>query len=177
MVRGWGGVSKEFELAYKEFYPVLIRVAYRICGSMEVSEDLCQEAFVRYYERMDTIPPGDQARYWMIRVVKNLAFNYEKRKGRERNAHRKHFYEPKPEIVNQGEKSLLEDEAKKLVQDALMKLPYKMRVVLSLKEYANLSYKQIGEILKISEGNVKIRVFRARQKLSEILDKGDVYVP
>jgi RNA polymerase sigma-70 factor, ECF subfamily len=170
-------VSKDFELAYKEFYPVLIRVAFRITGSMEVSEDLCQEAFVRYYERMDKIPPGDQAKYWMIRVVKNLAFNHEKRKGRERNAYQKHYHEPKAEIVNDGEKELMQDESKKLVQIALMKLPYKMRVVLSLKEYANLNYKQIGEILKISEGNVKIRVFRARQKLSEILDKGDVYVP
>ncbi|MBF9015901.1 MULTISPECIES: RNA polymerase sigma factor [unclassified Oceanispirochaeta] len=170
-------MSKDFELAYKEFYPVLIRVAYRITGSQEVSEDLCQEAFVRYYERMDKIPPGDQAKYWMIRVVKNLAFNHEKRKGRERNAYQKHYHEPKAEIVNDGEKGLMEDESKKLVQNALMKLPYKMRVVLSLKEYANLNYKQIGEILKISEGNVKIRVFRARQKLSEILDKGDVYVP
>lgn len=170
-------MSKDFELAYKEFYPVLIRVAFRITGSMEVSEDLCQEAFVRYYERMDKIPPGDQAKYWMIRVIKNLAFNHEKRKGRERNAYQKHYHEPKAEIVNDGEKELMQDESKKLVQTALMKLPYKMRVVLSLKEYANLNYKQIGEILKISEGNVKIRVFRARQKLSEILDKGDVYVP
>ena len=83
----------------------------------------------------------------------------------------------KEEIKTLVAQGMEEDEAKKLVQDALMKLPYKMRVVLSLKEYANLSYKQIGEILKISEGNVKIRVFRARQKLSEILDKGDVYVP
>ena len=170
-------MSENFELAYKEFYPVLIRVAYRITGSMEVSEDLCQEAFIRYYERIDKIPTGDQAKYWMIRVVKNLAFNHEKRKGRERNAYQKHYHEPKAEIINDGEKGLMEDESKKLVQGALMKLPYKMRVVLSLKEYANLNYKQIGEILKISEGNVKIRVFRARQKLSEILDKGDVYVP
>ncbi len=170
-------MSKDFELAYKEFYPVLIRVAYRITGSMEVSEDLCQEAFVRYYERMDKIPAGEQSKFWMIRVVKNLAYNHEKRKGRERNAYQKHYHEPKAEIVNDGEKNLMEDEAKKLVQEALMKLPYKMRVVLSLKEYAGLNYKQIGEILKISEGNVKIRVFRARQKLSEILDKGEVYVP
>ena len=176
MLKGWSPVSKEFEQAYKEFYPLLIRVAYRITGSMEVSEDLCQEAFVRYYERIDKIPAGEQSKFWMIRVVKNLAYNHEKRKGRERNAYQKHFHEPKPEIVNQGEKGLMKDESKKLVQEALLKLPYKMRVVLTLKEYGNLNYKQIGEILKISEGNVKIRVFRARQKLSEILDKEEVYV-
>lgn len=170
-------MSIDFEQTYNELYPLLMRVAYRITGSTSVSEDLCQEAFIRYYERIYKIPPGDQAKYWLIRVVKNLAFNHEKRKGRERNAYQKYYHEPKPEITNQGEKGLMEDESKRLVQEALMQLPYKMRVVLTLKEYGNLNYKQIGEILKISEGNVKIRVFRARQKMSEILKKGEVYVP
>lgn len=170
-------MSKEFEQTYNELYPLLMRVAYRITGCTSVSEDLCQEAFVRYFERMDKIPAGEQSKFWLIRVVKNLAYNHEKRKGRERNAYQKYYYEPKPEIVNQGEKGLMEDESKRMVQEALMKLPYKMRVVLTLKEYAGLNYKQIGEILKISEGNVKIRVFRARQKISDILGKGEVYVP
>ncbi len=166
-----------FEQAYNDFFPLLIRIAYRITGSMEVSEDLCQEAFVRYYERIDHIPAGEQSKYWLIRVVKNLAYNHEKRKGRERNAYQKHYHEPRAELVNQGEKGLMEDESRKLVQEALLKLPYKIRVVLTLKEYGNLNYKQIGEILNISEGNVKIRVYRARQKLSEILDREEVYVP
>jgi len=170
-------VSIDFEQTYNELYPLLMRVAYRITGSTTASEDLCQEAFIRYYERIDKIPPGDQAKYWLIRVVKNLAFNHEKRKGRERKAYHKYYHEPKPEITNQGETGLMEDESKRMVQDALMQLPYKMRVVLTLKEYGGLNYKQIGEILKISEGNVKIRVFRARQKMSEILKKGEIYVP
>ncbi len=170
-------MSKDFEQTYNELYPLLMRVAYRITGSNAVSEDLCQEAFIRYFERMDKIPPGDQSKFWLIRVIKNLALNHEKRKGRERNAYQKYYHEPKPEITNQGEKGLMEDESKRMVQEALMELPYKMRVVLTLKEYGGLNYKQIGEILNISEGNVKIRVFRARQKLSEILSKGDVYVP
>ncbi len=170
-------LSRDFEQSYQDFYPLLVRIAYRITGSMEVSEDLCQEAFIRYYERVDSIPPGEQSKYWLIRVVKNLAYNHEKRKGREKDAYQRHYHEPRAELVNQGEAGLMEDESRKLVQEALLKLPYKMRVVLTLKEYGNLNYKQIGEILNISEGNVKIRVFRARQKLSEILDREEVYVP
>ena len=47
-----------------------------------------------------------------------------------------------------------------------------MRTVLVLKEYGQLNYKEIGSILGITEGNVKVRVFRARERLLELL-KGD----
>ncbi len=47
-------------------------------------------------------------------------------------------------------------------------LPYKLRVVLVLKEYEGLSYREIGSIMGISEGNVKVRVYRGREKLEKI---------
>jgi RNA polymerase sigma-70 factor (ECF subfamily) len=43
---------------------------------------------------------------------------------------------------------------------------------LIFKEYGDLNYKEIGRILGISEGNVKVRVFRARERLSAILNRG-----
>ena len=58
------------------------------------------------------------------------------------------------------------------MQRALQRLPEKMRTVLVLKEYGQLNYKEIGSILGITEGNVKVRVFRARERLLELL-KGD----
>lgn len=171
------GSEQDFDDLYHQFFPVLVKIVYRITGSASVSEDLCQEAFIRYYERLDKLPGGDQARFWLIRVVKNLAYNHEKRKGRERVAYEKFFHEPKRDTTNEGEKAILEDESKKAVQEALMKIPYKLRTVLILKEYGDMDYKDIAASLKISEGNVKVRVFRARKLLSEILEKGDVYVP
>ena len=49
-----GDNEKEtFEELYDDFYPKLHKVAYRIVGRLDVAEELCQEAFVRYYERRD----------------------------------------------------------------------------------------------------------------------------
>jgi len=169
--------EKEFDDIYHQFFPVLVKIVYRITGSVSVSEDLCQEAFIRYYERRDKLPGGDQAKFWLIRVVKNLAYNHEKRKGRERLAYEKFYHEPKKVESNEGERTILEDESKKAVQEALLKIPYKLRMVLILKEYGEMDYKDIAASLKISEGNVKVRVFRARKLLSEYLEKGEVYVP
>jgi RNA polymerase sigma-70 factor (ECF subfamily) len=51
-----------------------------------------------------------------------------------------------------------------------------LKEVLILKEYADLNYKDIGAQLGISEGNVKVRVFRAREQLSKIIGENDVYL-
>ena len=56
------------------------------------------------------------------------------------------------------------------------KLPEKLRMILILREYAEMNYKEIGKILGITEGNVKIRVFRAREQLAKIIGEDDVYM-
>ena len=61
--------------------------------------------------------------------------------------------------------------------DALEKLPQNLKMVLVLREYAELNYKEIGRVLGITEGNVKVRVFRAREQLSKLIGEEDVYLP
>jgi len=53
--------------------------------------------------------------------------------------------------------------------DALEKLPDNLRTVLVLKEYSEMNYREIGQALGINEGNVKVRVFRARERLTALL--------
>lgn len=171
-----GGTRDSFDSIYEKLFPMLMRIVYRITGDMDASEDLCQEAFIRFYERRDAFPSEDQAKYWLIRVAKNLSYNYEKRKGRERRAYERVTQQPqRPE--ESGETSVLKKESQHMIQGALDALPYKLRVVLVLKEYGGLDYKTIGSILGISEGNVKVRVFRARERLATIFQEGEVYVP
>lgn len=165
----------EFKKVYDAVYPLLYRIAYRITGDSYVSEDLCQEAFIRYYRRVIPLPSVDQAKYWLIRVVKNLALNFEKRRGREKRAYDRYLYEPKP-VVRSGETELLRNESAKLVQSALEKLPVKLRTVIVLREYGGLSYREIAKVVGISESNVKVRVFRAREQLKKHLDEEEVHV-
>ncbi len=160
----------EFRRLYDTVFPILFRVSYRITNSEEAAEDLCQEAFFRLYEKNMVFPSPDEAKYWLIRVVKNAALNYAKRKERERKAYQRAFKEDTRE-QDTGEGILLKKESREEVQKALDKLPDNLRIVLILKEYAELNYKEIGRALGISEGNVKIRVFRAREKLASIMGK------
>lgn len=165
----WSSRADTFELVYERVYPIIFRITYRIAGREDVAEELCQEAFIRYLERIDTFPDADQAKYWLIRVAKNLALNSAKRSGREKRAYERVYHEPQRESRS-GEDEVLRKESEAEVQAALSRLPEKMRTVLVLKEYGQLSYKEIGSILGITEGNVKVRVFRARERLLELLE-------
>jgi RNA polymerase sigma-70 factor (ECF subfamily) len=161
----------EFKRLYDTAFPVLFRVALRVTNSREAAEDLCQESFFRLYERNMVFPNPEEAKYWLIRVVKNASLNYAKRKERERKAYQRAFKEDIRQEET-GEGLLVKKETSEEVQKALEKLPDNLRMVLILKEYAEMNYKEIGRVLGISEGNVKVRVFRARERLAAILQGG-----
>ena len=117
-------------------------------------------------------PSPDEAKYWLIRVVKNASLNYARRKVRERKAYQRAFRED-TRTEDTGEQVLIKKETREEVREALEKLPENLRIVMILKEYAELNYKEIGRSLGISEGNVKVRVFRARERLAALM-KGDI---
>ncbi len=166
---------ESFQLVYKEVFPVLMRVAYHVTFNMDASEDICQEAFIRFYNRNLLFPSLDEAKYWLIRVTKNLSINYVKRKSREQVAVERIKKQPRP-VLKTGEDEVLGQEACTLVREAIQKLPEKLRAVLVLKEYSDLNYKEIATILSISESNVKVRVHRARQQLEKLLNQEEMHV-
>jgi RNA polymerase sigma-70 factor (ECF subfamily) len=165
--RGWNS-EKEFRRLYDTTFQILFRVAYRITNSKEAAEDLCQESFFRLYEKNMVFPNPEEAKYWLIRVVKNASLNYAKRKERERKAYQRIFRE-NDRREETGEGLLVKKETSEEIKEALDQLPENLRMVLVLKEYAEMNYKEIGVVLGISEGNVKVRVFRARERLAAIL--------
>ncbi|MFP4011666.1 MAG: RNA polymerase sigma factor [Spirochaetaceae bacterium] len=166
----------EFKAVYDAVYPLIVRIVYGITRELHVAEELCQDAFIRYYQRMDTIPTREQAKYWLIRVSKNLALNHEKQRGREQTAYQRAYRQParRPES---GESTVLREETYHAVQNALTELPENLRAVLVMREYGNLSYREIAESLQISESNVKVRMHRARERLAKVLKEADIYVP
>lgn len=161
-----------FRLVYDHVYPIIFRIAHRITGSVDVAEELCQEAFIKYYERVEMFPDRDQAKYWLIRVAKNLSLNVAKRASRERKAYERVYHEPTHQNAT-GEDVVIRGEEIDAVKEALQKLPENLKSVLVLKEYGDLNYREIASVLGITEGNVKVRVFRARERLMNLLTNDD----
>jgi RNA polymerase sigma factor (sigma-70 family) len=159
-----------FDEVYETLFPTIFRVSLRVTGDKEAAEDLCHEAFIKFMERSTPLPDVDQCRFWLIRVVKNLSLNHEKKRSRERAAYSR-LTRISVGSSESGETLLLKEELRSGVQAALDMLPHKLRVPLVFREYAELSYREIGAILGISENNVKVRVFRARERLEKLLEE------
>ena len=164
-----------FKALYDETFTMLWRVARRITNSDEAAEDVVHDSYIKAVERWGIFPTKDDVKYWLIRVVKNNALNWIKRKGREQKVYQRYLKEldgasESPEDVT------LKGEASVEMRRYLDRLPEKYRMVLVLKEYGLLNYKEIGRVLGIAEGNVKVRVFRAREALAAMMreDGNDV---
>ena len=167
--------SYTFREVYDQVFPVLFKVVYHIVSDKGVAEDLCQETFIRYYNKKIPLPNITESRYWLIRVAKNLAFNHRKRRQREQIAVEKVKKEG-AQIQDDNQDLVLKKETLTMVRLAVDSLPVKYKTVLILKEYGELNYRDIAKILHISENNVKIRVYRARVLLEKKLNLGDLYV-
>jgi len=176
MIRGARPEVPAFQEVYETLYPTIYRIAFRICGNQGAAEDLCQEAFIKLFERDQSLPDLEQTKYWLIRVVRNIALNYEKRKARERKAYER-LEQINPRYAESGEAQLLRQEDAGFIQWALDRLPFSLRVVIVLKEYGGMNYREIGSLLGLSAGNVKVRVFRARKSLAGIIKEEAKHVP
>ena len=164
-----------FKALYDETFTMLWRVARRITNSDEAAEDVVHDSYIKAVERWGIFPTKDDAKYWLIRVVKNNALNWIKRKGREQKVYQRYLKELDG-ASESPEDLTLKGEASVEIRQYLDRLPEKYRMVLVLKEYGLLNYKEIGRVLGIAEGNVKVRVFRAREALAAMMreDGNDV---
>lgn len=168
--------DSDFRKIYNAVMQTLFRVSYRIVNDEEAAEDLVHDSLIKMREKKLVFPSLDDAKFWLIRVVKNASLNYAKRKTREKRAYERALREDTRKAES-GEIELLKAETIEKTKAALDKLPENLRMVLILREYAELNYKEIGRVLGITEGNVKVRIFRAREQLAKIIGENDVYLP
>ena len=167
--------SKDFRKLYDSAMELLFKVSFKIVEDEEAAEDLVHDSFIKANEKAMVFPSINDAVFWLIRVVKNASLNYALRKKRERTAYQKALYEDRRQQTS-GETDLLRQETQKIALAALKKLPKTLKEVIILREYGDLNYKEIGKVLGITEGNVKIRMFRAREQLAKLIGGDDVYL-
>lgn len=170
------GNTADFKVIYDASMQMLFKISYKIVNDEEAAEDLVHDSLIKANEKCLVFPSLNDAKYWLIRVVKNASLNYVKRKDRERKAYEKVLYEDRHKKFDTGETSLLKQDSIKKAREALQKLPKNLQEVLVLKEYSELNYKEIGSILGITEGNVKVRVFRAREQLAKLIGEDNVFL-
>lgn len=163
------GIRIDYDALYSGFLPILLKVALNVVHDMETAEEICQEAFIRLFERKIPFSKEEEVRFWLIRVVKNLSLNVFRKRKNEAVAVEK-LQQIHRSAAPSAEELFSAEEEKRRFREAVDSLPDKWKEVLILKEFGEMNYKEIAKTLRISESNVKVRVFRAKEKLAEILN-------
>lgn len=156
-----------FSDLYDQHFDIVIRIAYRFTGDLETAEDLCQDTFVKYFEKYGHIEDADKALYYLIKIVKNLSINHEKRKKVEGRVFSQYQNETDTYHNESALSNLVKKEEISDIQKTLLLIPYKYRLPLILKEYEQMSYAEIGKITKSSIANVKVLIHRAKKIFKE----------
>jgi len=166
----WTAAMEFFEI-YDQYYK---RVRNFILSSVRyqwASDDLTQETFIRVQKNLHTLKDSSKLASWIFRIAHNLCQDHFRNLKRtssnecELNEAKDVFKEA---IV---QKRLEQREMSSCVQDVVSSLPESFRSVITLFDMAELSHREIAEILDTTVENVKVRLHRARKELRAQLEK------
>ena len=141
-----------FEAAYDAYGPMVYRLAMVYLGRHADAEDVTQEAFVKLLYKAPSFADAGHERRWLLRVTANLC------KDQLRGFWRKRA------VALEGDYPIRDPETFG-VAEAIVALPEKYKAVLHLHYYEGYSVAEIGEILKLSQSAVKMRLSRGRELL------------
>lgn len=149
-------------ILYRRYAQRIYTYCRKIIGDGQIAEDLLQDTFVKFFDAGRQGRPVENIPAYLLTIARNLCFTHQVKAKRQ--------FVPFEEIhwmdrdVPYEHRELLQ-----LIQTSLEVLPEEYREAFILREYNGLSYAEIAEVIGQSVDLVKVRIFRAKKKLREIL--------
>jgi len=145
-------------------------MAARFAQDSDDLDDICQDIFIKVYENLDKFRHDAPFEHWISRIAIRTCYDALRKRRRERGN------VPLDEIHYQiaaesGEDFMAAEHARTLLEKGMAELKPAERLVITLLELEEKSVKEVAQLAGWSETNVKVRAFRARQKLKRFLEK------
>ena len=153
----------------------LYRLALRITLNPAEAEDVVQDTLIKVWDKRDQWNEIDSIEAFSLVICRNLALDKNKKKGHDNlSIEEETNIEPVASASNPLEQTLQNDRIEQ-VRRLINELPEKQRSCIQLREFEGKSYKEVAEVLGISEEQVKVNIFRARQTIKQRFEKLDQY--
>ena len=143
----------------------------RLIGRPEDVEDVAQEVFVRLFFSLEQLRSPEVFEPWLYRLTVNAAYDYLRRQRRRKDARMADFSEQQMIMADAAASTHADlergrrSEVREFVQSLLEAVSPQDRVLLTLKEVEGLSLKELEKIYRVKENALKVRLFRARQRV------------
>ena len=134
---------------------------YKSLRDEDDANDIVQDSFLKLWQNKESVEL-EKAKSWLFTTAHNALINFVKKQGRMQSMETAPYAEPSTEgNLNQN------FELKEIIQKYIDTLPELQKSILLLRDLEGYSYEEIGEMLKLNESQVKVYLFRARQKMKD----------
>ena len=178
MLKVKAGDDAAFGYLVQKYRRPMVSLMYRMAHNAAAAEDLAQEVFLRVYRSRGTYQASAKFTTWLYRIATNLAMNFRRDTRHERPENQVSLDEPagedapKIDVADQrltAEQNLLRRERLQEIRKRVQSLPERQRLAVVMHKYQQMDYKEIAEVLKLSESATKSLLFRAYETLREQL--------
>jgi RNA polymerase sigma-70 factor (ECF subfamily) len=178
MLRAAAGDEAGFNYLAVKYHRPIFHFLFRMVRNQAIAEELAQEVFLRVYRSRQSYRAEAKFTTWLYRIATNLAVNHARDTKHERAARNVYLDAPDeltgatPDVADDEpsvEQSLLHAERMKAIRTQVMALPDRQRMAVLMHKYQGMDYREIGEVLKLSESATKSLLFRAYQTLRDKL--------
>jgi len=169
--RAQGGDSGAFNQLVQAYRKRILGTVFRLIGRQEDVEDVGQEVFLRLYYSLDQLRAPEVFEPWLYRLTVNAAYDYLRKQRRNPESRMADLSEEQVILADAaaGGRLALEEkqkgEIRELVGALLGQVSEEDRILLTLKEVQGLSLKELEEVYQVNENALKVRLFRARQRV------------
>jgi RNA polymerase sigma-70 factor (ECF subfamily) len=166
IVQARDGDRPAFAGLVERYWDRLYRWLYHLARHRQAAEDLTQETFLKAFAGLRRFQPGTNFSAWLFRIAHNNFANHYRAALRRREA----LPEDLPARDHGPAEEAQSHETQEALARAIHRLPAEFRAALLLRVEEGLSFRQIAEVLELTEETARWRVFKARQKLLQVLE-------
>lgn len=151
----------------------LFRLALRITLSREEAEDIVQDTMIKVWDKRYEWSNIDSIEAYSLRICRNLSLDRLKKRDNQNDS----FEEEQLDTVHTStpQDRLIDQDRLRVVKEIVDSLPEKQRSCMQLRDFEGKQYKEIADILGITEEQVKVNIFRARQAVKQRFQKIEQY--
>ncbi|HWZ83016.1 MAG TPA: sigma-70 family RNA polymerase sigma factor [Terriglobales bacterium] len=178
MLRVKTGDESAFTFLVQKYQRQMVGFMYRMCHNPATAEELAQEVFLRVYRSRESYEASAKFNTWLYRIATNLAVNHARDTRHERAENTVRLDEPDqdtsatPDLADgslTAEQQMLHRERLAVIRDKVQALPERQRMAVIMHKYQQMDYREISEVLKLSESATKSLLYRAYETLREQL--------
>lgn len=159
--------TREYNTAVKEYSRNIFRYVYKCIKDEDEAKDIVQDCYLKLWTHRANVNP-DKIKYWLFTTAHNTMLNHLKKSSKVVPMEGLSNIDPF-EVPNDG------FDLKGLIDKSLDLLPQVQKTIIILRDLEGYNYNEIGEMLDLSESQVKVYLFRARQKMKESLKELNKY--